>query len=71
MIGGATSIPGIVAGAVFVTFLPEFLSNLGDIHQILFGLALVAVVVMLPDGLMGALNRIRARYAARGNRNAD
>ncbi|NDH60413.1 MAG: branched-chain amino acid ABC transporter permease [Alphaproteobacteria bacterium] len=71
VIGGATSIPGIVAGAVFVTFLPEFLSNLGDIHQILFGLALVAVVVMLPDGLMGALNRIRARYAARGNRNAD
>ena len=49
VIGGATSIPGIVAGAVFVTFLPEFLSNLGDIHQILFGLALVAVVVMLPD----------------------
>ena len=71
VIGGATSIPGIVAGAVFVTFLPEFLSNLGDIHQILFGLALVAVVVMLPDGLMGALNRLRARYAARGNRNAD
>ena len=71
VIGGATSIPGIVAGAVFVTFLPEVLSNLGDIHQILFGLALVAVVVMLPDGLMGALNRLRARYAARGNRNAD
>ena len=71
VIGGATSIPGIVAGAVFVTFLPEFRSNLGDIHQILFGLALVAVVVMLPDGLMGALNRLRARYAARGNRNAD
>ena len=71
VIGGATAIPGIVAGAVFVTFLPEFLSNLGDIHQILFGLALVAVVVMLPDGLMGALNRLRARYAARGNRNAD
>ena len=71
VIGGATSIPGIVAGAVFVTFLPEFLSNLGDIHQILFGLALVAVVVMLPDGLMGALNRLRARYAARGTRTAD
>ena len=65
VIGGATSIPGIVAGAVFVTFLPEFLSKLGDIHQILFGLALVAVVVMLPDGLMGAVGRIRAWHAAR------
>jgi branched-chain amino acid transport system permease protein len=44
-----------VLGALFVTLLPELLSRIGDIHQILFGLALVAVVVILPDGLMGAL----------------
>ena len=41
------------------------MSKLGDIHQILFGLALVAVVVMLPDGLMGAVGRLRAWHAAR------
>lgn len=65
VIGGATSIPGIVAGALFITFLPEFLSKLGDIHQILFGLALVAVVVLLPDGLMGALGRLWRRLGQR------
>lgn len=66
VIGGATSIPGIVAGALFITFLPEFLSKLGDFHQILFGLALVAVVVLLPDGLMGTLDRLRARGGGSG-----
>lgn len=65
VIGGATSIPGIVAGALFVTFLPELLSKLGDIHQILFGLALVGVVVLLPDGLMGAYGRLQRRLAPR------
>ncbi|MFZ5784142.1 MAG: branched-chain amino acid ABC transporter permease [Pseudomonadota bacterium] len=70
VIGGATSIPGIVAGALFITFLPEFLSKLGDIHQILFGMALVGIVVLLPDGLMGALGRLRQRRTQRGGHGA-
>ena len=65
VIGGATSIPGAIAGALFITFLPEFFSKLGDFHQILFGLALVAVVVALPDGLMGAFSRLRNALARR------
>jgi branched-chain amino acid transport system permease protein len=43
MLGGVTSVAGIVVGALFVTFVPELLSRLGDFHQILFGLALVGV----------------------------
>ena len=65
VIGGATSIPGIVVGALFVTFLPDLLSKLGDIHQILFGLALVAVVVLMPQGLVGAFGKLRTRLARR------
>lgn len=65
VIGGATSIPGIVAGALFVTFLPELLSKLGDFHQILFGLALVAIVVALPNGLVGTLSVLWANRVAR------
>ena len=68
---------GVVAAALapqrvipLVTFLPELLSKLGDIHQILFGLALVAVVVLLPDGLMGAFGRLRTRLAARQGNHA-
>ena len=55
MLGGVRSLWGVVLGALFVTVLPEALSRIGDIHQILFGLALVAVVVLLPEGLVGLL----------------
>ncbi|MGO4816350.1 ATP-binding cassette domain-containing protein, partial [Cupriavidus sp. 2MCAB6] len=53
VVAGSTSVWGIIAGALFVTLIPELLSGLGDIHQVLFGLALVLVVTLLPDGLIG------------------
>jgi branched-chain amino acid transport system permease protein len=55
VLGGVRSLVGVVLGALFVTYLPEALSRIGDIHQILFGLALVIVVVLLPEGLVGLL----------------
>jgi branched-chain amino acid transport system permease protein len=57
VLGGVRSLWGVVLGAMFVTLLPEALSQIGDIHQILFGLALVAVVVLLPDGLVGLIRQ--------------
>ena len=57
VLGGVRSLWGVVLGAMFVTLLPEVLSQIGDIHQILFGLALVAVVVLLPDGLAGLIRQ--------------
>ena len=65
VLGGVTSIPGIVLGALFVTCLPEVLSKFGDIHQVLFGLALVAVVVALPGGLTGAFESLWQHRASR------
>lgn len=53
VLGGAHSVWGIVVGALFITLAPEFLSRFGDIHQVLFGLALVLVVTLLPEGLTG------------------
>ncbi|MGO4740742.1 branched-chain amino acid ABC transporter permease [Bosea sp. 2KB_26] len=58
VVAGSTSVWGIIAGALFVTFVPELLSGLGDIHQVLFGLALVLVVTLLPEGLMGGAYRL-------------
>ena len=55
VVGGVRSLWGVVLGALFVTVMPELLSRIGDIHQVLFGLALVAVVVLLPEGLVGLL----------------
>lgn len=65
VLGGATSLPGVVVGALFITLLPELLSRFGNVHQILFGLALVGVVVLMPTGLMGALAWLWQRVSQR------
>ena len=61
VVAGARSVLGIVVGALFVALMPEALSTLGDIHQVLFGLALVLVVTLLPGGLTGLATRLVTR----------
>lgn len=63
VLGGATSLPGLIIGALFIAFLPDLLSHFGDIHQILFGMALVTVVVFMPAGLSDALARLWCRLS--------
>lgn len=53
VIGGASVPAGAIVGALFIGLVPEWLSSLGDIHRVLFGLALVTCVVFFPDGLWG------------------
>lgn len=61
VLGGTKSLWGIVVGSIFVTVLPEVLSGFGQIHQILFGVALVAVVVLMPEGLVGGAQALLRR----------
>ena len=60
MIGGVSSVTGVIVGALFVIFAPELFSKLGDFHQILFGLALVFVVIVMPGGIVGAVSKLFA-----------
>ena len=57
VLGGARTIAGPVLGALFVTALPNFLSRLGDVHALLFGVFLIAAVIFLPGGFGGAIER--------------
>lgn len=61
VIAGAHSVWGVVLGALFLTFVPELLSTVGDIHRVLFGLSLVLVVTFLPQGLVGLVGRVKWR----------
>ena len=65
VLGGITSIPGIVIGALFVTFIPEILSKVGEFHQVLFGLALISVVVGAPGGIVGVIGILFTRIKVR------
>jgi len=62
VLGGVTTVWGPVLGALFITLLPQWLSRLGDVHAVVFALALIAAVILLPEGFGGAIrNRLRAR----------
>jgi branched-chain amino acid transport system permease protein len=63
-IGGIGRYWGPVLGALLLTVLPEYLRKYGDYEVPLYGLALIVVMLFLPHGLAGLLERRRARPAA-------
>jgi branched-chain amino acid transport system permease protein len=59
LVGGAGTASGPVIGAVLLTFLPEWLRPLKQYYMILYGAAVVAVMVFMPEGLVGIVARLR------------
>ena len=57
VLGGMGSLYGAVIGAVLLTTLPELLRDAQGFQEIIFGAVLVAVVVLMPDGVAGMLKR--------------
>jgi branched-chain amino acid transport system permease protein len=55
VLGGIRSIAGTIAGALFVTAAPNYLSRFGDIHPILFAAILILAVIFIPGGLGGMI----------------
>jgi branched-chain amino acid transport system permease protein len=62
VVGGAQTIIGTIFGAAFVTLAPNLLSRLGDVHPLLFALALVLAVIFLPQGIGGFLQQQFHRF---------
>ncbi len=59
IVGGETSLVGAVAGAVIVSFAPEWLRFVGSAYLSVFGVLVLLVLVLMPGGLAGALSRLR------------
>ena len=74
VLGGMGHIPGVVLGAVLLTVLPELLRYIGplqeallgrivvdpsDLRMLLFGLALVLVMIFRPEGIWPSPRRAR------------
>lgn len=51
VLGGRGNIPGVVAGAIVLGYLPERFRAVGDYRTLLFGIVLLAIVVLRPQGL--------------------
>jgi len=53
VIGGMGSITGIVIGATILVILPEMFRELADYRMIGYALALIGVMILRPQGIMG------------------
>lgn len=51
IVGGMGSIAGCIIGAVALTILPEALRFLGQWYLVLYGLGVIAVIVLAPGGI--------------------
>jgi branched-chain amino acid transport system permease protein len=59
LIGGKGTLVGPLIGALLVTFLEEYLREAKELRLSIFGLAVIAIVLFLPRGLMGFIAQRR------------
>ena len=52
VLGGMSSIPGVVLGAVAIIVIPELLRGIHDYRMLVFGAALVLMMAVRPEGLV-------------------
>lgn len=66
VVGGMGRFPGALLGAIIVTFADEGLRAAGVYRLVIFGAMVVAIVVLVPQGIMGAI--LREKGEGRGPR---
>ncbi len=59
ILGGASKFPGPVIGAFVITLLDDMLRPLGPYRLLVFGALMVIMVMLLPNGLMGLIEKVR------------
>jgi branched-chain amino acid transport system permease protein len=52
VVGGMGSIPGVVLGALFLIGLPELFREFQDYRLLFYGLALMTIMIVRPEGLL-------------------
>ncbi|HUF33864.1 MAG TPA: ABC transporter permease [Acidimicrobiales bacterium] len=62
VIGGLTSLPGAMLGAIYVEGLPFFFNNSNFVRLLTSGVGLLVLLLFLPGGLSEALYRTRDRF---------
>lgn len=64
VIGGIGTLAGPIIGAVFLVYVPEFLSFTSHYRPAMMGLLLILVTLFAPRGLLGLASAARTRLAA-------
>ena len=66
IVGGETSVFGAILGSVLLGFLPEWLRFVGDGYLAVFGVGVLLVLVLMPQGIVGLVRHLGRREAAHG-----
>lgn len=64
IIGGMGSIPGVILGALVLVGLPELLREFADFRLLIYGAALVIMMLVRPEGLWPSAMRQRELHEA-------
>lgn len=59
VVGGLASIAGSVLGAVFFTLVPELFAGMAELQALIFGVAMLVCILVLPEGLTSLGHRTR------------
>jgi branched-chain amino acid transport system permease protein len=59
ILGGIGSIPGVIVGGLVLIGLPGVLSELEDFQLLIYGAALIAIMILRPQGLVPNVRRTR------------
>ena len=65
IVGGETSIAGAIVGALLIGFAPEWLRFVGEAYPAVFGVAVLLVLIAMPEGIVGKLARSWRRMSTR------
>lgn len=62
VVGGLSTIWGAVLGAAFIVYVPIYTADVSStLGGVVYGLTVVAIMLVLPGGAMGLLHRLRTR----------
>lgn len=61
VVGGATSLTGIAMASIVFTFAPEVLRMAQGLRETIYGIVLVVIILLMPEGIGGKIKEIRSR----------
>ncbi|WP_016699711.1 branched-chain amino acid ABC transporter permease [Actinoalloteichus spitiensis] len=61
ILGGSGNKVGVILGAIVIAYTPERFQVVSEYRYLIFGLALIVLMIFRPQGLLGARQRLLAR----------
>lgn len=65
VIGGVRKFWGPIVGAVLMTAISEYGRMMGAMHAIFYAAVLLAVIIAMPNGIVGLVDTLRTRFGRR------